>query len=107
MDGLYSLLSNNAYDESTKIMLSYELLKKASRFRYFVPCIKKYLLSHVESRFISIGSTEWSIALFLPLERFSKATTTEVWADSVNKINETSMWGRTKRKAKRLWGKTF
>jgi hypothetical protein len=30
--------------------------------------------------------SEWDIALFLPTERFEKATTSQVWADSKKKV---------------------
>jgi hypothetical protein len=82
MDNLYTLSTNRKYDESTRIALSYGLLSKASRFKYFKPTFKHYLDMHVQSRFIQIAPTEWDIALMLPTQRFSKASKDEVWADS-------------------------
>lgn len=82
MDALYEITNNNKYDESTKLRLSYDLLKGASKFRFFKPTFKKYLNSNVRSRFVEINPTEWDIALFLPVERFEKASKSTVWADS-------------------------
>lgn len=82
MDALYDLSSNKRYDERTKLRLSYEVLKGASKFKLFKPTFKRYLSGHVRSRFIEISSSEWDIALFLPLERFAKASKSSVWADS-------------------------
>jgi|TARA_Y100000114_G_scaffold92034_1_gene85469 hypothetical protein len=82
MDALYDLSSNKRYDENTKLRLSYEVLKGASKYKLFKPTFKRYLSGHVRSRFIEISSSEWDIALFLPLERFAKASKSSVWADS-------------------------
>lgn len=82
MDALYDLSNNKKYDESTKLKLSYGILKNASKFKLFKPTFKRYLSSHVRSRFIEINSSEWDICLFLPLESFEKASKSKVWADS-------------------------
>ena len=82
MDALYDLSSNKRYDENTKLRLSYEILKGASKYKAFKPTFKRYLSGHVRSRFIEISSSEWDIALFLPLESFAKKSKSSVWADS-------------------------
>jgi len=86
MDQLYTLSTNRKYDESTRIALSYSLLSKAGRFKYFKPTFKHYLSIHVQSRFIHIAPTEWDIALMLPTQRFAKANKGRVWADSEARI---------------------
>lgn len=85
MDALYELASNSKYDESTRLRLSYGLLNSARKYRNFKPCIKKYLNSHVRSRFIYIYPSEWDMALFLPTERFAKADKAKVWKESREK----------------------
>lgn len=87
MDSLYGLLNNSRYDETTKIRASYAFLNSASRYKYFKPCVKRYLYSHVQSKFLLIPANEWDIALFLPLERFAKKTKTQVHRDSRVYIN--------------------
>lgn len=82
MDALYDLSSNQRYDERTKLRLSYDILKGAAKYKAFKPTFKRYLSSQVRSRFIEINSSEWDIALFLPLESFAKASKGSVWADS-------------------------
>ena len=86
MDELYSLASNNRYDEKTKLMISYNLLKSASKMKYFKPTFKHYLADHVKSKFIKVDSAEWDIALFLPTSRFKHATTQKVYSDSRKKF---------------------
>ena len=80
MDALYDLTSNSRYDESTKLKLSYDILKGVSK--YYKPTFKMYLNNHVRSRFLEISSTDWDVALFLPLERFEKSSKSKVWRDS-------------------------
>lgn len=83
MDSLYDLVNNERYDDNTRLQqLSYQRLNSASRFRFFKPCIKKYLNSHVRSRFFEVHPTEWDIALFLRTERFEKSAKRSVWAES-------------------------
>jgi hypothetical protein len=82
MDSLYDLTNNTRYDESTKLRLSFQTLNRAAKFRYFEPCVKQYLFSHLNSRFMYIYPSEWDIALFLPTERFAKKSKTQVFANS-------------------------
>lgn len=86
MDALYSLTNNKKQDESTVLRLSYDILKSSSKFRYFTPCVKHYLNSHVRSSFYYIKPEEWDAALFLPLQRFAKSGAGRVYADSINKV---------------------
>lgn len=82
MDGLYSYINNNRFDESTKLAMNYKLLSSSAKLRYFAPCVKQYLYSHMDSRFMYIYPSEWDIALFLPLARFEKRTANYVHAQS-------------------------
>lgn len=86
MDSLYDLKNNNNIDETTKLRLSYDILNSASRFKEFKPALKRYLTSHVRSRFVEIFSYEWDMAIMLPLARFEKANQQKVWRNSKNAI---------------------
>ena len=88
MDALYSITNNETFNETTKLKLSYGVLKAASKFKWFRPAFKRYLKNHVRSRFIEIHPTEWDIALMLPVAAFSKATQNEVWADSARSYSK-------------------
>lgn len=85
MDALISLADSKT-DRATRLKLSYQILKSSSKFRYFKPCVKHYLNKHVKSRFINIDSSQWDIALFLPLQRFNKASAATVYRDSTGKF---------------------
>jgi hypothetical protein len=85
MDALYTITNNTKYDQTTKLKISYEVLKGATKFKLFKPCIKRYLINHVKSPFIEIDANKWDIALFLPLHRFKKATAADVWKDSTGR----------------------
>lgn len=86
MDALYSLVTDERYDEKTKLVLSYNILKSASKFKWFQPCIKEYLYSHLRSELFLIQSVEWDIAMFLPVARFKKKSQFYVWQESVKKV---------------------
>ena len=90
MDNLDAIKNNKKYDDSTKLKISYGLLKSAARFKYFKPCIKKYLNNNVRSRFMYIKPNEWPLVVFLPLQKWvSKIgyTQGQVWADSTKKAS--------------------
>jgi hypothetical protein len=82
MDSLYNIVSDDKFNERTRLDLSYEILEGSARFKWFKPCVKRYLNSHVRSKFLRISPKEWDIALFLPTARWQKATEDQVWRDS-------------------------
>src|ERR1700686_4103897 len=43
MDALMTYANNTKFDDSTKLNISYKILKGASRTKYFKPCVKRYL----------------------------------------------------------------
>jgi hypothetical protein len=86
MDALYNVASSKTFDDKTKLKISYDILSQASRYRFFKPCVKRYLISHVQSKFFYIEPTEWDMALFLPLDRFVGASKNVVYKDSRNRI---------------------
>lgn len=86
MDALYSLKTDSRYNEDTALKLSYQVLKRSARYKLFKPCVKHYLNSHIKSRRIKIDPVEWDIALFLPLQRFQKASSSQVYAKSMEMI---------------------
>lgn len=73
-------------DEKDHLKISYQILKSASRLKLFKPCIKRYLYSHVRSRFVIVDPKEWNVAVMLPSARFQKASEQKVWQDSLEKI---------------------
>jgi hypothetical protein len=86
MDALYDSASTKELDENTRLRISYNILQQASRYRFFKPCIKRYLVSQVRSKFFYIEPSEWEMTLFLPLDRFVGANKSRIYADSRNRI---------------------
>ena len=82
LDKLSATANNSAYDEKTKLRISYKYLAAASKVFEATPCIKRYLFSQIESRFLEITADEWDIAALLPMESFVGASTSKVYADS-------------------------
>lgn len=86
MDELYKISSDKRYDKNTKLKVSYDILNRASRFKYFKPCIKHYLLEKVQSKYLSVDPQYWDVALMLPSERFKKDTKQNVWKNSMEMV---------------------
>jgi len=77
-----NLMERTSPNRHQDLKLSYQILNAYSSLRYFKPCVKRYLYSHVKSQFLYITPEEWPIAIFLPLQRFQKASDGKVYADS-------------------------
>lgn len=86
MDALYTTINNKRYDETSKLRINYQLLAGSARMRWFKPCVKRYLYSHVRSNMVEVPITEWDYCAMLPLERFKKEKAIKVQKDSVNSV---------------------
>jgi len=86
LDKLSEYANNKKFDSTTRLRLSYAALAASSKAFEAQPCIKRYLFSHVQSRFMEIDANEWDIAALLPMESFTGATTSKVYADSRKKF---------------------
>jgi hypothetical protein len=86
LDKLSDTLTNDKYDETSRLRVSYPFLSSASKIFEATPCIKRYLFSHIESRFLEITANEWDIAAMLPTESFVGAKTSRVYSDSRKKF---------------------
>jgi len=89
LDKLETIMTNKKYDDRTKFRISYAYLKRASRILppEAKPCIKKYLYTHIKSKFLPISAEDWDIVVFLPWEDFTGSKTSgitkqTVWTDS-------------------------
>ena len=70
LDNLMALATSKSFSDSMRVAMNYKLLKSTSKFGLFKDCVKKYLNSHVRSRFFYIKPEEWSKAILLPLDDF-------------------------------------
>jgi hypothetical protein len=82
MDAIISTADGPLTTPETQLRLTYDVLQASSRNRFVKPCVKHYLNKGLASNLVVIPATEWSVALFLPLERFQKATSNQVYEDS-------------------------
>ena len=87
LDALLDETNKDRYYETTRFNATYDLMKRAAKYKYFKPCIKHYLNEHVRSRFARVDAPEWEIATFLPTADFQKASQAEVYRDSRRKMN--------------------
>jgi transcriptional regulator with XRE-family HTH domain len=72
--------------ETTRLRLTYDLLNKTSKLRYFRPCVKRYKYNSIDSRLLRIPSIDWITAIYLPIERFAKKKREVVWKESRHAI---------------------
>jgi hypothetical protein len=68
---------------TTRMVVDYNKLKSVRLIR---PTIHKYLAGQTKSQFRRIDADEWTIATLLPVQRFKKASASEVWKESRSMI---------------------
>lgn len=89
LDKLYTIISDDRYDDKTKIRMTYSLMKNQKGFfKEAFPCLKWYLIKHFRSRALEISADEWEMAVFLPFESFQKQPKSVVWRDSVTTMRD-------------------
>ena len=81
MDALMTLRGQK--DGRIRLALTYQILKSASRYAFFRPCLKRYLASHLRTKVMRIEAEEWSMAAWLPgVAKWVGASQEEVWRAS-------------------------
>lgn len=83
---LLSINSDKSLTDNARFKVTYNILKASSKFRFFKPCIKKYLRNRIRSEMVIVPPKYWNIAVNLPTEAFVKQKKQAVWRESINKI---------------------
>ena len=86
LDELYKISTDEELGERTRFRITYELLKKITDLKYGIPCVKKYLWGHVNSRIQRVDPEHWDVVSMLPLQRFNENANT-VYANSKRYFN--------------------
>lgn len=95
MDKLMNSAKLNENDDPIRVRITYDILTATQRYKEFRPCLKRYLYSHIASKILRVMPHEWETAVFLPTQQFQKATSREVWKDSVMEIKNQSLHANT------------
>jgi hypothetical protein len=84
LDGLVDYTNSADFTSTTtRMVVDYSKLKSIRLIR---PTIHKYLSGYTKSQFRRIDADEWTIATLLPVQRFKKASSKEVWKESRSMI---------------------
>ena len=79
LDELMDYSTDTNFDSKTKINTNYQQLKKVKLIK---PTLKRYLAGRVKTQFRRIDADEFTVAALLPVQRFKKASASEVYSDS-------------------------
>ena len=82
LDALFDTVNNKKFDKTTRMRLTYNLIKSSTRMKWFKPCFKHYLSTHIQSKLLLIEPQDWEIAIFLPTDSFRKLAKESVWRES-------------------------
>lgn len=70
MKTLLTTRNEKRYRRSTRLKISWQVLKGLSNSKFFEHSVKIYRMDHVRSKFIHIPPQSWELVTFLPLARF-------------------------------------
>ena len=71
LEALLTIANNEKFDKTTKLAVTYQLLKNnASRFPGYQQCIHRYLSTHIRSDIRDIEPTFWMYICALPMQKF-------------------------------------
>jgi hypothetical protein len=84
------LLNTQNINENTRLRLSYQIIKNATKFHNALPLIREYDNKYVRSRLLEVHARDWEIALFLPADQFKKKGRHTVWSETRKEIREGS-----------------
>jgi hypothetical protein len=71
LNALMTISNNNKYNDTTKLNISYDLLRSSSKkFSGYNNCVKRYLFGHVKSSFNYVHPSDWEKAVTLPLQKW-------------------------------------
>ena len=79
LERMQATATDSRFDSKTKFDVNYDDVK---RIKIVKPTIKKYLYSYVQTGFLRINADEAATAIYLPVQRFKKASVATVYADS-------------------------
>ena len=79
LDRIVDFSSDTKFDEGTTLDVDYTGVKN---IRLVKPTLKRYLIGRVKTNFRRIDADEFTVATLLPVQRFKKASDTEVYRDS-------------------------
>lgn len=85
---LMKLAETPELTNATRLRLTWNIIKNAGRFPEVFPCVKRYNIPFVRSRFLKVNPEDWKAAIMLPIETFQGATKTLVFQKSKEMIDE-------------------
>ena len=79
LERMQATATDRDFDKGTKFDVTYSDVKNLGIAK---PTIKKYLYPYVQTGFLRINADEAATAIYLPVQRFKKASEAKVYADS-------------------------
>lgn len=92
LKNLTDFATDKKLSDKTKLIMSWDLIKGASKYGPCKAAVHKYRFDHVQTQYLEIPPTQWFTALLMPVERFVsgqahyKFAKENVWRDSISKI---------------------
>lgn len=80
---LLTITNNRNYDEKTKFAITYQKLQSLSKMKSVSQhMLKRYLYTQLKTPISKVKPDDWEIVIFLPLQNFKKAYSSQVWKDA-------------------------
>lgn len=87
IEALLKTINDDRWDHRSKAKINYSILKSVSKYKIAQPALKMHLFSQIKTKVVRIQPIEWRDAIYLPIEKFQKASSQKVWNDSRKNIS--------------------
>ena len=85
---LSTLRNTQSMNENTRLRLSYQVIKNATKYHSALPLVRQYKTKYIRSKLLEVHPRDWEIALFLPTEQFRKRGRLSIWAITREEVRE-------------------
>ena len=92
LKNLLDFATDKKLTEKSRMVMSWDLIKGASKYTPAKAAVHKYRFDHVQSQYLEIPPEQWFMALLMPVEKFVtgkdhyKFAKEIVWQDSIKKL---------------------
>lgn len=73
LDDLMQFVKNDRFGQPEKLKFQWSYISNAAKFPQVAPCVKRYLVGHVKSRYMKVAPEDWAMTCMLPTESWAKS----------------------------------
>ena len=82
---LQQFASDKRLNPRAKMLVTYQMISDFAKFPEVEHCVKRYLWTHVKTRWMEVQPEDWRNVVLLPLQSFTGMQASQVWARQIKR----------------------